>query len=533
MAVGTGRPYRQMGIPSFYRQLCRRTPSLISRGIGARPEWLCLDFNCAMYYVLRRMPPIASATSVTAWEADFCKAIADYMGELVVLAKPSVGAYVSCDGVVCAAKRRQQRLRRFKGPWFAATEAAIRATAGGPAVCAERTTGWDQNALTPGSAFMAKLGPVLTDAGKRLATSMGIQVTVSTTEEPGEGEHKLLAAMRRLRPTSCMIYGLDADLILLAMLLGAETGADVRLLREAQEFESKNGAVEGEWRTLNVSALPAALGLRNPADVSDYVAAMSLLGNDFLPRSLTRTVRDDGIPKLIGTLKTAVWSAGLRFVGADGRISREGLLALIKEWANTEAGDMLAACQEARKVQHRPAGIGESPADTAVKEWQAQPARWGSVLRILAGDSLIPEWQDVYRRSWHAGAAANYLAGVAWVWDYYSGCTVDQGWVFDEHLPPLWSDCVAALAAMKEPTVRAPAIRWTTALPSWLHLLSVLPADSVRSLLPKARQGPLDSDGWWWPDTWTLYDIGRTQMWECEPVIPVIPEEVLRSWAQK
>ncbi len=527
-----GKRLQQMGIPSFYRQLCRRTPTLISRGVGARPEWLCLDFNCAMYYVLRRMPPTSTATSVAAWEADFCKAIADYMGELVILAKPTVGAYVSCDGVVCAAKRRQQRLRRFKGPWFAATEAAVRATAGGAAVCAERSSGWDQNALTPGSAFMAKLGPVLVDAGKRLAATTGIQVTVSTTEEPGEGEHKLLAAMRRVRPTSCMIYGLDADLILLAMLLGAETNADVRLLREAQEFESK-GSVEGEWRTLNVSALPAALGLRGAEEVRDYVAAMSLLGNDFLPRSLTRTVRDDGIPKLIGALKATVWSAGHRIVDGNGRLSRIGMLALLKGWANTEAGDMLAACHEARKMQHRPAGIGEKPADTAVKEWQMQPARWGSVLRILEGDKLMDGWADVYHRSWHAGAAANYLEGVAWVWDYYSGRVVDQGWLFDEHLPPLWSDCVALLENRAGPVVTAPPIRWTTNLPSWLHLLSVLPAESARGLLPATKRVPLETDGWWWPDTWSLYDVGRSQMWECEPVIPVIPEEVLRGWAQK
>ena len=522
-----------MGIPSFYRHLCRRTPSLISRGIANRPEWLCLDFNCAMYYVLRRMPPTSSATSTSAWETDFCKAIADYMSELVILARPTVGAYVSCDGVVCAAKRRQQRLRRFKGPWFAEKEAEVRATAGGAAICVERSSGWDQNALTPGSAFMSHLGTVLVEAGRRLASTTGIQVTVSTTEEPGEGEHKLLAAMRKVRPSSCMIYGLDADLILLAMLLSAETGADVRLLREAQEFESK-GSVEGEWRTLHASALPAALGVTGPSGVRDYVAAMSLLGNDFLPRSLTRTVRDDGIPKLIRSLKASVWSQGLRIVdGESGGISRLGLLALLKEWAANEDGDMLATCQEARKVQHRPAGIGESPADTAVKEWQAQPARWASVLRILDGDNLMFEWQDVYRRSWHAGAAANYLEGVAWTWNYYSGRTVDQGWLFDEHMPPLWSDCVTVLANMTGPVVVAPPIRWSTNLPSWLHLLSVLPAESALGLLPAARRVPLETDSWWWPDTWTLYDIGRSQMWECEPVIPVIPEEVLRTWAQK
>jgi 5'-3' exonuclease len=496
--------------------------------VGPRPEWLCLDFNCAMYGVLRRMPPLEEGGSQAVWEDKFCAAIADYMGELVRLANPTKGAYVSCDGVVCAAKRRQQRLRRFKGPWQAAAEAEVRGSAGGPAVPLERSSGWDQNALTPGSAFMARLGDVLTAAGAHLSSQMGIPVQVSTTSEPGEGEHKLLRAMRAVRPASCTIYGLDADLILLAMLLEADTGADVRLMREAQEFEARRVDHDvAEWRNLTIRGLSRALlpvG-SDAAAVRDYVAVMSLLGNDFLPRSLTRTVRDDGIPQLIDGLRS-VWAAGQHVVDpATGGLSNAGLLMLVSQWATTEEADMRAAVVAAERAAERGPARGTSPAETALKEWQGQPARWCSIRQMFAA----PEWRSWYRQGWQAGDATGYLAGIAWVWDYYAGRPVDQGWCYDAHLPPLWCDVAAALRGGAGP-VSAPAVQWPDSLPEWVHLLSVLPAESVQRLLPARAQELMKETPWWWPTEWSIFDVGRQQMWECEPVIPVIPESVLRIW---
>jgi 5'-3' exonuclease len=532
-----------MGIPSFYRQLCRRFPRIVQGGAATGAAWLCLDFNCAMYHVLRSQPPVATATSRVAWEGAFCDAIVAYMRQIVDVAAPTVGVYVSCDGVVCAAKRRQQRLRRFKGPWFSAAERAVKRGAG---ATAEEVagSGWNQNALTPGSAFMAQLGGVLVAAGRRLAVERGLDVRVSTTDEPGEGEHKLLAHMRSLGGSRCVIYGLDADLILLAMLLDAETGLSVTLLREAQEFESAGRA--GEWRSLYVREFIEALlgtGANRNARVRDFVAAMSLLGNDFLPRSLTRTVRDDGIPAVIGALERDVWSEGRQLVAADGGgIRREALLALLRGWAATEEADMLRAVQGAIAAARRPAGVGASPVETAMREWQAQPARWCTVGRLLdgssahltksSGASLATGWREIVRGPFGAGPAGDYLAGLAWVWDYYSGRPVCQGWVYDHHLPPLWGDLVAALESGggTDVCVAPPPVVWPTALPPAIHLLSVLPADSVEELLPAAVARRMGAVPWYWPTSWSLYDIGRGQMWECEPVIPLIPERILREW---
>ena len=496
-----------MGIPSFYRQVCRRFPRIVSSVITPA-QWLCLDFNCAMYHVLRLQPHWSPETGAS-WEREFCAAIADYMEEIVRIGRPSHGVYISCDGVVCAAKRRQQRLRRFKGPWFSAATAFVE----GKGVS---DPSWDQNALTPGSAFMAKLGVTLKGAGAALAARTGLVVVVSTTSEPGEGEHKLLAHMRILRPASCMIYGLDADLILLSMLLHQETGAAVSLLREAQEFEKATSTTNPEWRTLNVPGLAQALGL-STLQIPSFVAAMSLLGNDFLPRSLTRTVRDDGIPTLIGCL-----SCLPSLIADDGSLRLEGFRALINGWAATEEADMLATVKKALRERDR-----HYPTD--VERWTATPAlRCGIAALLDTTGRLRDNWRDIYR-SWSPAkeAPADYCAGLAWTWDYYRGCPVDQGWFFEPHLPPLWSDIATHLASATE--IKAPPLLYPEPLPEWLHLLAVLPAASVERLLPPEKARLMNDVPWYWPTRWSLFDIGRSQMWECEPVLPILPDATLRK----
>lgn len=491
-----------MGIPSFYRHLCKRHPELISRDVK-ETEWLALDFNCAMYHVLHKMPDYDPDQKV-AWEKNFRKEICAYLTTIVDLVNPK-GVYVSCDGVVCAAKRRQQRLRRFKGPWVSAVEDQLRGVT---------KVRWDQNALTPGTAFMTALGKDLVKTGSAIQ-KRGIPCIVSTTEEPGEGEHKLMKHLRVLDSLeSCVIYGLDADLLLLAMLLVKERGAPVHLLREAQEFEQSNTG----WCTVDIPRLIDIL-LPSRERVDDFVAAMSLLGNDFVPKSLTHTVRDDGIPGLIETMKT-LWSQGRSLIVSD-KIDGISLRAIVAAMASEEQPNLVKTCVGAIRQQSR------HYADP-VEAWQASPSRWATILGLYDSRNrcLKSAWKSTYMGWLHdTRTDSEYLATLSWVYDYYKGRPVDLGWAYEPHLPPLWSDLIESIGS----NIESPPIIYEAYLPAWIHLLAVLPETSAKTLLKKSQLSLIKSHPLYWPTQFSLFDVGASQIWQTEAVIPVIPESLLRD----
>ena len=124
--------------------------------------------------------------------------------------------------MVPMAKIRQQRLRRFKSPWVSAEEVRLGKPESGPR--------WDSNAITPGTAFMEKLGKALHE----IRGSHGVQWVVSDASEPGEGEHKIMKLMRSVSGEH-VVYGLDADLIVLCLLQLREGEKNITLFREAIE----------------------------------------------------------------------------------------------------------------------------------------------------------------------------------------------------------------------------------------------------------------------------------------------------------
>ena len=83
----------------------------------------------------------------------------------------------------------------------------------------------DPNVITPGTAFMAKLGRWLRHwayTSLNATPAPPYRIILSDASVPGEGEHKAVAYIRAQRhasgydpQTSHVIHGLDADLIML------------------------------------------------------------------------------------------------------------------------------------------------------------------------------------------------------------------------------------------------------------------------------------------------------------------------------
>lgn len=200
-----------MGIPSYYKKLIDTNPGLI---LHHHPdsviEWLFMDFNCLIYHCLHRVdtPKYPGEHGRQEWEDEFISCIIQYTLNVIQLVMPKSGVFIAIDGVVPMAKMRQQRLRRFKSAWMAQKSS-------------ENTEpSWDTNAITPGTEFMKKLRNGL----EKMIKIHGKKTwKLSSSDEPGEGEHKLISEWRKgAYKGDYAVYGLDADLILLS-ILGRET----------------------------------------------------------------------------------------------------------------------------------------------------------------------------------------------------------------------------------------------------------------------------------------------------------------------
>lgn len=529
-----------MGIPSYYKKLLETCPDLLQSTAGTPIAWLFMDYNCLIYHclgspTLRPFPTEATHDTVQQeqyeWEGEFIQEIVAYTLHVIESVAPKKGVYLAIDGVVPMAKMRQQRLRRFKSSWLAAKG------------WSEKPTAWDTNAITPGTAFMGRLCEGL----EKMIRSKRKSKTwrLSSSDEPGEGEHKILREWRlREIEGAVAVYGMDADLILLTMLCAEQTAAeapkDVWLFREVSPdavVGDQHGGGGGEWEWFSVSVLRALLctlhgALQSAEDerrwILTYCCAMSLLGNDFVPRSLSLTLRDDGHAELL---------ARLRGLGAPleegGVLCAEGWFQLFQGLAEREPAAIREAIQKKRRqTQYVQEELQMGQRNWPLTQFSSDEYR---LLSPVYPHDLREDWTAVYFRSFFPGwsprdqgkVVEQYLDSLQWVWTYYwSGAdAVCYNGYYPHSLPPPW----ASVAAYGLDALRA---RWSKPLPVEVRSTDIRPAEQLTLVLPMAswslippaevhlRSFPTVAP-YFFPSEFRLGSVGKRFFWECEPAIPV------------
>lgn len=511
---------RVMGIPSYYRQLLQDVPELV---IKQHPtdalSWLFMDYNGLIYHCLQRadVPPY-SETNREEWETAFLEIVVSSTLWMIRQVAPTVGVFFAMDGVVPMAKMRQQRLRRFTSVWLR-THDASQQQEPEKAEKAEKTDRWDTNAITPGTVFMTRLRQRL----ERMIREHGTATWhLSSSDEPGEGEHKILSAWRTgAYQGSVAVYGLDADLIVLS-LLGMETAgrSQIWLFREEQVVGAQS-APTMEW--FSVHALRSWL-IREVAPAShrnfllSYMIAMSFLGNDFLPRSIGLTLRQEGHSVLIDALHLLL-SQGTSLVCPDTlEIREDGLLRLLRMFASQEETHIAHALfQKQRQARYvdRSLPLGD-------KDW---PLTQNEEAFLLRGkDTLVPGWQDLYRTTFFPGQeisriCSEYLYGIQWNWAYYTGRyeEVCFNWYYPFTLPPLWTWLSDKACPSFPGTVQ---VRVTDIRPVE-QLAAVLPLESWGLIPPCAERSLPLLAPYWFPSSFSFHSVGKRFFWECEAMIPI------------
>lgn len=509
-----------MGIPSYYRKLA----SSISGFYCSAPtdvDWFLMDFNCLIYQVLHTLESGADI------ESRLIAGTCAYAGELIRTVNAK-NTYIALDGVVPLAKMKQQRMRRFRAVALQAEERRLGLRSG---------PGWDTNAITPGTAFMDRLGAALKEAFP--------SATISDVREAGEGEHKAMLILRAHPTGRHVIYGLDGDLFVLALLnqqlYAPEAG--IWFFREEQSKESKD--IEHIW--INLETLSTALRRQVPS-LRDYALAMCLLGNDFVPQSMAFRIKDGGHERLIEMLQKSP-----PLMTEDGKIAWPAWHSFFKQIAATEERDIAATIAKKKKsvsgkMSHARFSTcttfkGQTATDALKARINDRPLEWfdSGDGRLWNGE-MRTGWRSTYAQigfgspkgaevAYHMAAARQYLESVQWTFDYYvSGTVADWDWHYEFAAAPLFTEVVKA-ADSSEARFSMGTRLDTAPLPRE-QLTLVLPPESYHLIEPcPERQFLTLRPEYFAP--WSYFHLGKRHFWECEAHVPMPTIRLLRSLMRK
>jgi uncharacterized membrane protein YgcG len=357
-----------MGIPSYFSNIVKRHKSIIKRLAGLpQIHNLYMDTNGLIYDAVRVVGSNRGMSNDD-YETLIINTVCNKIDEYLAMFRPSDKLMIAFDGVAPVAKLNQQRERRYKS-WFTSVveDTISRKNALLDPFTPVSASGehskhkpWNTSSITPGTAFMTKLNTRMHDYCKVKAREIGNRIAYIYfgSDVAGEGEHKIFEYIRENadyhRDTTTLIYGLDADLIMLC-LNHLHISQNIYLYRDTPEFiQSLDStlssseqyyidipdfacsleAVMREETTNNdgiVVAATAAAHMKTPyisdtttitappaatnntcvavskitpaviSAIDDYIVMAFMLGNDFMPHFPSLNLRTNGMTVLLQT----------------------------------------------------------------------------------------------------------------------------------------------------------------------------------------------------------------------------------------
>jgi 5'-3' exonuclease len=509
----------KMGIPSYFSYIIRNHPEIItnleqlfkssafqysSTSTHIKPEFqhLFFDANSLIYDAFHKLSaqhranPIAQIQDSTIFFPLLTQHVIELLEKHIQYIQPTETLFIAFDGLPPPAKIVQQKSRRFKTRHMEQMMKQIQQiqqkkenqSSENPSL---NTFPWQTSMITPGTPFMTYLSEHLTiHFNQRRINKQPLQPPIqilSTSTEPGEGEHKIFNYLRNHPPKSTdqiALYGLDSDLIMLSLL----SVPNIYIFREAPAFlaskiddilqnihlKHKFSHTQSSQNVpqpppikledlppyfLNINLLSNAirqdqytsnkpsLHITNP--VYDYVFMCFLLGNDFLPHIPALNLRTNGLHTLLKYYQQKRTTPLQLIEPTTQQIQWKQLHQLLQPIAKSERELLIQENHSFRKMP--------KPAFPNLSKKHIQPHYVDSELQdyitsapqiyTSARDYIHPEieknWQQRYRKVFPTACPLRFLKQMNDTWEYYLGRLSKLEYTTDA--PPLLGDIVETL----------------------------------------------------------------------------------------
>lgn len=500
-----------MGIPYFFKALIDRHRDLIMPWRNQRINRLFLDYNCLIHQCASFVASTPCYRDIDLYNLVIQSTLM-YTQQVIQMVNPQTLVYIAVDGPCPRAKMQQQRKRRYLAAWRSDVFQHHQPTSH------QQPVKWDSNVVSPGTEFMHLLMHHLTVFTKqhnmfRMQHNHSVKPALyllSTSDEFGEGEHKIFQYLDKNPSKHAsqidLVYGLDADLILLSLL---RTNHNIMLLRESQNFNNQKQQYS-PFLLFNVTRLRQYITI----PILDYVVLCSLIGNDFIPPLSYLKVKDNALDQILNA-----YHSSKAHVQADlvigKKVNIQLLASILRELAKgeqvllKEAVEKLAKTHFDRSDPEAYPMYQPQPFDLDDPQWRSD---WYHYLLGKSNSTTIKT------------ACKEYLNGIIWTLKYYtSSDDTDYSWYYHFNYSPTISDLAVYTQTIDIP-YEFNAQRHKTFvndITPWLQQMLIMP--------PKAftpQQTLLASKlPYYYPCKFGITTFLKRFLWECGIIIPDIDFE--------
>lgn len=454
-----------MGIPSYFNFILQNHATIINNIKHVRCDYLFVDSNSLIYDTIYEFEDEVPNDNQVIYSKVY-----DKLNDLIALNNPSVLTYICFDGVPPLPKMYQQRQRRFKSLM---TKKILNKNL-------EKT--WNTNQITPGTDFMNHLDSFLSEK-----FSNNPKIKFSGTFENGEGEHKICDYVRKhkdsMKNKNKVIYGLDADLVMLGLLLLLDS-KNIFLYKETKHFSYISKVKEENNYYFNVGKLAEEIHviLQNnnlEQSICDYIFLCFLCGNDFMPHLPSINIRNKGIDNLLKVYQELNKNNKNNIIDVKKKsINWACLHRFFNVLSKFEISTMTQNIQWKLKYKHKLKPLNEEDKlnflpcfDTQREEFLLNSPQCYN-QDILQCDNI-----ETYCR--------DYLKTLEWNWYYYNGRLISNHTFYEHAHGPLFADLIKFIPLCNDEMIHDNMESVHIDILPTTQLYFVLPIEDHAKIIPK------------------------------------------------